>query len=85
MIAAHVVNAHNKRLYESDIVAYIKVSEAALASVRKILRINHSLFIRRGLQPSFVKIAKKQLEAAPEANTSSTNGASQRWKIIPTA
>ena len=35
MIAAHVVNEHNKHLYETDIVAYIEVSEAALASAAK--------------------------------------------------
>lgn len=36
------------------IVAYIDVNEAALASVRKILGIDHSLLVRRGDQVPFV-------------------------------
>ncbi|MER9756697.1 autoinducer synthase [Mesorhizobium sp. M0166] len=36
------------------IVAYIEVSDAALASVRKILGINQTLLVRRGVQKPFI-------------------------------
>ena len=45
------------------IVAYIEVSEAALASVRKIFRINHSLLIRRGAQLPFIDQVRGPLPA----------------------
>lgn len=37
------------------IVAYIDVNETALQNVRRVLRIDHSLLVRRGEQPKFVK------------------------------
>lgn len=46
------------------IVAYIDVNEAALANVRRVLGINHSLLVRRGPQMPFVKIPATVRELA---------------------
>ncbi|RUV13325.1 autoinducer synthase, partial [Mesorhizobium sp. M5C.F.Ca.IN.020.32.2.1] len=46
------------------IVAYIEVNEAALASVRRILGIGHSLLVRRGRQVPFInnnRVAERAL------------------------
>ncbi|TIN77494.1 acyl-homoserine-lactone synthase [Mesorhizobium sp.] len=45
------------------IVAYIDVNERALASVRKILGIDHSLLVRRGKQRPFAGARKQTIRA----------------------